>query len=354
MRDSLPAVGGALVDRGPGGYADRMDLDAYVAAHRATWERLEDLSRRRRLTGGEADEILDIYQRVATHLSVIRSAAPDASLVGYLSTLLARARSRAMGTRATSWSDVGRFFARTFPAALYRLRWWWLSVMAASVSLAVVVTWWLLTHPRIESSFASPAQIDQLVNNDFANYYREYAATSFALRVWTNNFWLAMLCIALGIFGFPVIVMLVNNVVNLAVVASLMIGHGRADVFFGLILPHGMLELTCLFVAAGVGLRLFWAWVAPGRRTRGQALGEEGRAAVGVALGLVVLLLISGLIEAFVTPSGLPTAARVGIGITVWIGFLGYVFTLGRWAHNDGETGDLEESERGFSAPVAG
>ena len=62
-----------------------MDLDAYVSAHRATWERLDALSRRRRLTGAEADEMIDTYQRVATHLSVIRSTAPDASLVAYLS-----------------------------------------------------------------------------------------------------------------------------------------------------------------------------------------------------------------------------------------------------------------------------
>ena len=46
-----------------------MDLDAYVAAHRAEWDRLEELSRRRRLTGAEADELVDLYQRVATHLS---------------------------------------------------------------------------------------------------------------------------------------------------------------------------------------------------------------------------------------------------------------------------------------------
>ena len=69
-----------------------MDLDAFVAAHREEWQRLDELVRQRRLDGAEADEILDLYQRVATHLSVVRSAAPDPSLVTYLSSLLARAR----------------------------------------------------------------------------------------------------------------------------------------------------------------------------------------------------------------------------------------------------------------------
>ncbi len=330
-----------------------MDLDAYVTEHLPSWQRLDALSRTRRLTGEEADELIDLYQRVATHLSVIRSATPDAELVGYLSALLARARSRAAGTRSASWSDLGRFFARSFPAALYRMRWWWIGVMAASTVAAVVMTWWMLEHPSIESSLASPAQIEEMVNHDFEDYYSEYAAQSFAFRVWTNNFWLAATCIALGVFGLPVVYMLYLNVVNLAVVAAIMINHGRGDLFFGLITPHGLLELTCLFVAAGVGLRLFWAWVSPGDRTRVQALGEEGRAAIGVSLGLVVLLLICGIIEAFVTPSGLPTWARIGIGVVVWAGFWVYVFTAGRWAHNASETGDVEEFERGYSVPVA-
>ena len=94
-----------------------------------------------------------------------------------------------------------------------------------------------------------------------------------------------------------------------------MIRHDRGELFFGLILPHGLLELTAVFVAAGVGLRLFWAWVRPAGDTRARSLAAEGRSAGGVALGLVVVLLVSGVIEGFVTPSGLPTWARVAIGI---------------------------------------
>lgn len=330
-----------------------MDLDAYVSAKRPTWNRLDALTRQRRLSGAEADELIDTYQRVATHLSVIRSSAPDPALIGYLSALLSRARTRAAGTKENSWAIVGRYCGRTFPAALYAMRWWWLSTLIGSFAGMAAMTWWFLEHPSFETAFGSPAEIAQLVNNDFANYYSEHAASSFALRVWTNNFWLAAICIAFGVFCFPVIWVLWGNVLNVAVTASVMIHHGRADVFFGLITPHGLLEMTCLFVSAGVGLRVFWSWVAPGGKSRMQSLAEQGRAAIGIALGLVVLLLITGLIEAFVTPSGLPTFARIGIGILVWVGFFVYVFTLGRWAYNDGERGDIPEGDRGYVAPVA-
>ena len=95
-----------------------------------------------------------------------------------------------------------------------------------------------------------------------------------------------------------------------------MAANDRLGLFFGLILPHGLLELTCVFVAAGAGLRLGWTWIDPGPRTRSRALREEGQAAGALAIGLAATLFVSGVVEAFVTPSGLPTWARIGIGAT--------------------------------------
>jgi uncharacterized membrane protein SpoIIM required for sporulation len=319
-----------------------VDLDAYVLAHSGEWDRLEELTRRRRLSGAEADELVDRYQQVATHLSVVRTSAPDPSLVAYLSSLLARARTRSVGTRATTWRGVRGFFVERFPAALYRLRWWWLGTLAANVAVTAVMMWWLLGHPDVEQSLISPEQVDQLVNQDFEGYYSEFAATHFAAQVWVNNAWVAALCLALGILGVPVLWLLFTNVANLAVVGSIMTRHGHAGHFWGLIAPHGLLELTAVFVAGGVGLRLFWSWVEPGSLTRAQSVAREGRTAGTVALGLVAVLFVSGLIEAFVTPSALPTWARVGIGVLAEAAFFAYVFVLGRSAVRRGHTGDVD------------
>jgi uncharacterized membrane protein SpoIIM required for sporulation len=321
-----------------------VDLDAYVQAHVHEWQRLEALLQRHRLSGAESDELVDRYQQVATHLSVVRTSAPDAALVAHLSSLLARARNRAVGTRVSTWRGVASFFVGRFPAALYRLRWWWLGTLAANVVVTAVMMLWLLDHPAVEQTLLSPGDIDQLVSQDFEGYYSEYAASHFAAQVWVNNAWVTALCLALGILGAPVVYLLFSNVSNLAIVGSIMIRHDRGAQFWGLILPHGMLELTAVFVAGGVGLRLFWSWVDPGELTRSQSVAREGRTAGTVALGLVAVLLVSGVIEAFVTPSGLPTWARVGIGILAESVFLAYVFVLGRNAAGRGHTGDLDPS----------
>jgi uncharacterized membrane protein SpoIIM required for sporulation len=206
----------------------------------------------------------------------------------------------------------------------------------------------------VQAAVASRQQVRQLVDSDFAGYYSEFASSSFAAQVWTNNAWVAALCIAFGVAGLPVLYVLAQNALNLGLVGGLMAVGGRLDLFFGLILPHGLLELTAVFVAAGAGLRLFWAWVEPGSRTRTQALGEEGRAAVAVALGLIVVLAVSGAIEGFVTPSGLPTWGRIAIGVAAELAFLGYVGTLGRWGAARGETGDLTAADAGEAVPTRG
>ncbi|HET8665883.1 MAG TPA: stage II sporulation protein M [Nocardioides sp.] len=319
-----------------------MDLDAYVLAHHAEWQRLEDLTRKRRLDGRESDELVECYQRVATHLSVVRTASPDATVITYLSLLLSRARNRAGTSRGSTWQGVAAFVTERFPAALYRLRRWWIATALGNVVVTAVMMVWLLDHPNVEQSLLSPRDVDRLVNHDFADYYSTYAASHFAAQVWTNNVWVAALCLALGVLGVPVLYLLFSNIANLAIIGSIMTRHGHAAEFWGLILPHGMLELTAVFVAGGVGLRLFWSWVEPGDLTRAQSFAREGRTAGTVALGLVGVLAVSGVIEAFVTPSPLPTWARIAIGCLAEATFLAYVFVLGRRAVARGHTGDID------------
>ena len=160
--------------------------------------------------------------------------------------------------------------------------------------------------------------------------------------MWTNNAWIAALSLVGGAcLCLPAVYVLWQNAANVGLTAGLMASAGRLDVFFGLITPHGLLELSAVFLAAAAGIRLGWQVFDPGPRPRSVALAQEGRAAITIAIGLVVVLLVSGVVEAFVTPSGLPTWARIGIGVLVWAAFVAYVVVLGRRAVAGGDTGDL-------------
>ncbi|HET6817188.1 MAG TPA: stage II sporulation protein M [Mycobacteriales bacterium] len=336
-----------------------MDIDAFVALHRDEWTRLETLVRKAarpgRLTGSDVDELVRLYQRVATHLSLVQTRSPDPVLVARLSHLVATARAAVAGAHAPAWRQVARFFTVVFPVAVYRSRRWWVPTALASVALSFGLGLWVATHPDVQRALLPPSEVRQLVNHDFADYYRAHPAHDFAAQVWTNNVWVAAQVLVGGLLlGTFTLFALLQNTVNVGVIGGYMFAAGRGGQFFGLISPHGILELTAVFVAAGTGLRLGWTIIDPGPRRRADAIAEEGRSTVVIALGLVIVLGVSGVIEAFVTPSGLPTWARVGIGVVAELLFLGYVWTLGRRAEQLGETGDLEAELRGDYVPVAG
>lgn len=331
-----------------------VDIDAFAAAHRAEWQRLDALLRRHRQSGAEADELVALYQRTATHLSMIRSSSPDPALVGWLSRLVARARSAVTGSHSPAWRDAARFFAVGFPAACYRTWRWWASAALGTVLVATIMGAWVATNPEVQASVATEEEIRQLVETDFEAYYSSNPAGSFAAQVWTNNAWVAALCLISGILLVPVVVILFSNAANLGVTGGLMASADRLDLFFGLITPHGLLELTAVFVAAGAGLRLGWTVIDPGPLRRAEALARQGRATAGMAVGVAAVLLVSGVIEAFVTPSGLPTLARIGIGVVAEIAFLGYVVVLGGRAQRDGQIGDVTREEAGDYLPTAG
>lgn len=331
-----------------------MDVDAFSAVHEGQWQRFKELAHRRRLTGPEADELVRLYQATATHLSMVQSAAPDPALVARLSGLLARARVAIAGSHEPSWADVAEFVVRSLPAALYRIRWLTVAVTLAFCALAGVSGWWVATTPEAQAALGSPAELKRYADEAFEAYYSSNPAPSFAAQVWSNNAWIAAQSIGLGITGvFPVWV-LGQNAAAVGAAAGVMAAYDRLGVFLGLILPHGLMELTAIFVAGAAGLRIFWSWVAPGALPRGQSVAREARALVTVALGLVGVLGLSGLVEAFVTPSGLPGPVKIAIGALVLAAFWVYVLVLGRRAVRDGVTGDLDADRAGYTAVTAG
>jgi uncharacterized membrane protein SpoIIM required for sporulation len=327
-----------------------VDIDAYAAAHRPEWDRLAWLARRSRpLDGPQADELVALYQRVATQLSIVRSAAPDAVVVGHLSSLLATARGAIAGPRVPAWREVLNFFAVGFPAALYRSRRWWIATALVSIAAAVLMGWYVAVNPGVQSQLASPELINGLTKpgGEFETYYTEFRPGSFGFKVWVNNSWVAAMMLFFGVLlGIPVFLGLYMNVENVAVSGGLMAAHGRLGTFLSLIAPHGLLELTATFVAAGCGLRIAWTILSPGPRTRSEALGEQGRILATMAMGLACVLLVAGFIEGFVT-GHTPAPVRVTIGFTVEALFMVYVFYIGRRAAARGATGDLTWAYRG-------
>ena len=274
-----------------------MDVDAFVLAHRPTWDRLDVLvKRRRRLTGAEVDELVELYQRVSTHLSMVRTASSDSVLVGRLSSLVARARSAVTSAHAPLWSEFVRFWTVSFPVVAYRCWRWWVGTAVAFFAVTVIIALWVCRQPRGAGKHRD-AQRDRRIGQPRFRVLLQRAPGGVVraagvdqqLRGWPGQ------CIAFAILlGIPIPYVLFQNAANLGVIAGLMFHAGKGDIMLGLLTPHGLLELTAVFLAGAAGMRLGWTVVSPGNRPRGQVLAEQGRAVVAVAVGLVAVLLVAG------------------------------------------------------------
>src|SRR5690242_18137769 len=104
-----------------------MDIDRFLSLHRPDWDRLAQLTRMGergagRLTGAQLEELVSLYQRTSGHLSYAQTYFADPGLVIRLSQLVGAAGAVIYGTRARTVRGFGRFFTRTFPAAMWHIR----------------------------------------------------------------------------------------------------------------------------------------------------------------------------------------------------------------------------------------
>ena len=257
-------------------------------------------------------------------------------------------------SRTRTRRAVADFFAWRFPAAVYQSGRFVAVAALLLLGPAVAFAAWLGTSEEALDATASEAVREAYLDEDFESYYSSDPAAEFASQVTVNNVQVAVTAFAFGVLlCVPTALLLAYNGANLGVAAGMFADAGELPKFFGLILPHGLLELSAVIVAGAAGLRLGWAVIAPGDRTRGQALGEEARRAGVIALGLVLAFVVAGLIEGFVTGRGLPTAVRVGIGVLAEAVFVGWIAIQGRAASSRGVTGALGELDRGWDELAA-
>jgi uncharacterized membrane protein SpoIIM required for sporulation len=154
---------------------------------------------------------------------------------------------------------------------------------------------------------------------------------TFSTFLIVNNTQVAILAFAAGIFfGIGTLVILGYNGMVLGAVGGVLVANGETAFFIELVAAHGVLELSAIVVGAAAGLRMGWALVDPGLRSRSDALRDAAQAAIRMVVGTVPWFIVAGIIEAFVSRRGLPALPMAIIGITVGAAYWFLVAFRGR------------------------
>ena len=326
-----------------------MDPNLLAELHGDDWRELSMLAKKNTLSPSQTQRFLDLYRSASKDLSRIMTTAPDSLEAARLSAIVHRSRNHLSAVPSGGLSGLSRFFVVSLPLSIYRLRWDFAIVAASFLALAVLSGLWAGMHPEVLETFGDRAYRQQFAEHDFVNYYKENPNGFFAVGVWTNNAWIAVQFVLLGITGVFVVQGIFVNAVNVGFSAAMMFEFDKGTDFFLYILPHGIPEISCIILAAAAGLRLFFAWVIPGPQLRRNKLASEARSLLTVAGGLVLLLFGSGLIEGFVTPNPIPPVLKIVIGVLYTAAVIVYARHFGRRAARAGLTADLDEHQAGYS-----
>ncbi len=334
-------------------------IDEFVRIHSPEWVRLDSLAQQAAVGGGrlnqeEAGELLDLYLRASAHLAHVQTHYRDRELIRRLTRTVGAANGVIYGARRSPRRAFTEFFSITFPAAVwFHRRAVLIAALLFIVPAAAMGSWLANSSAALEAS--APAELrDAYVAGDFEDYYSSEPAATFSTSVLVNNIEVSFMAFAAGVLlGLPTVLILVQNGLNLGFGVGLMTFAGRSGLFWGLILPHGLLEISAVVVAGGAGLALGWSIIDPGDRPRLTSLAEQGQRSVTIVLGLIPMFVTAGLIEGFVTPSQLPTVGRVGIGVAVFVAFWMWVAGWGSRAVALGYTGLVGETPTPHQRPTA-
>lgn len=331
-----------------------MSSERLIAAHEQQWTELEEVVRQSSPRSPEqVDVLITRYRQATTHLAQAQ-ARGDQELTRQLTALVAEAYGSIHGPRPRSKRALRRFFTETFPAAV----WWHRRFIVVSALLflvpAVTIGAWMAVSADAVQASAPQSVRDAYLERDFEAYYSSEPAAQFATEVFINNIQVAILAFAMGILlCLPTAWVLVSNGALIGLAGGLFTAAGRWEHFWGLITPHGLLEVSAIIVSGAAGFALGWSVIAPGDQTRRASVAEAGMRSVVVVVGLIMAFLVAGLIEGFVTGSDLHTAIRVGIGVASLVGFAAWVLLLGPPAARRGLSGRFNEAPTENAAQAA-
>lgn len=342
--------------RGQATVAERMA--ARKSERWQTFQRMADRAAREGLDTFNARELPDFaarYREVAADLARARTYHADPSTLARLERLVVSGHNALYRDEHSSLNRIWQVVMRECPAAVVQARRYVLiaflafTVPAAAGFLLLkerpALADELLPDVMLERAQAGAARIGQ------GKGYVEVDARQrpiVASSIITNNITVAFYCFAGGIFaGVGSLVLLAYNGLSIGAISAHFANLGLLGYLWAFIVGHGVLELFAIWVAGAAGFLLGRALIAPGDLTRADALVLHGRLAVRMIGAVIVLLMIAGSIEGFVSTSEGGVALRVGVSTVSALFLMLYLANGALWLRSQGR----RDTEPGIIRP---
>jgi uncharacterized membrane protein SpoIIM required for sporulation len=315
-----------------------MPFDRFITQRKNAWQRLEDLlslldhASLKRLGREEVRELSRIYRRTASDLAIARAESRDPRLVNYLNSLVIRAHGRIYRADAQGGKKIRRYFTHELPQTFRRT--WRYTFASFLVFMLFAVLSFVGT--KYDPEFSEIVGVDPAFREltietkthwwDSLNQSNQEGAS----LIMTNNIRVTIYTFAFGAtFGVGTLFFLAFNGANIASVLALTYKAGFGNDLVTFMVGHGVIELSCIFIAGGAGLLIGSAMIMPGNLTRADALRTRGMEAVRLMMGVALLLVVAGTIEGFLSPARIDARIKYSIAAITGLAMYGYLLFAG-------------------------
>lgn len=308
-----------------------MNPRQFIQQHRQEWKELEELlttmhNRKSKIKGTDIDRFSRLYQKAAQNLSYSQTYFPQEEVTPYLNELVSKSHNLLYRDQISSFKQVRHFFGVTF-IGLFLEQWKMILFAMLLFTIGALGSFFSVADDPLHIYSVLPENMAQSFDPErLGENEGEVDSPMMSATIMTNNIQVAILAFAGGItFGLLTVYLLIYNGIIVGAIAALFWHYGKSYEFWAYIVPHGMIELTAIFIAGGAGLLMGYKLFVPGRYSRGYQLKQQAKRSVLLLLGTIPLFVIAGIIEGFITPSTLSLEAKYLIaGLTV-IGLFLYI-----------------------------
>jgi len=301
------------------------------------WSKLESLLNQsakgglKSLSRSDLQELSLLYRQIAADLAALREDPGSLHFARYINQLLVRAHNTIYSGRKASARPIFLFFRYSYPAAFRRnLNQCLLALLIFAVSGLVggVLTY---QNPDFKVKLLGPQMVETIDRHEMWTHSIVGIKPLASSAIMTNNMSVGFTTFALGITGgLGTIYMMAFNGLLIGVIGVACWLSGMSLQLWSFVAPHGVLELPAIFIAGGAGFRVAQGLLFPGVLPRRDSLAKAGLEAVQLLLGTIPILIVAGLIEAFISPTGLAVSLKFSLAAALFVLLGVYLFGVGR------------------------
>lgn len=315
-----------------------MKLSFFIKENKETWSQLETLihkfqKKQKEISAEDIDLLTSLYKQISTHVSYAQTYFPTDEITIYLNELITQAHHILYKEQFKSKHQLAYFFKEYF-ITLIRKRHLFILFAFLLFFIGALSGYIAVQQDPLNVYVILPAQIAENVDpHRVGEGHDQISNPLMSSAIMLNNIKVAIMAFVGGItFGlFTIYAMLYNGLI-VGALAAVFHQAGKSYIFWAYILPHGIIELTVIFIAGGAGLYMGYRMFVPGSYPRFKQLRISALESLQLLLGTIPLFVIAGIIEGYITPSQLSLEAKYAFAISTLL-FLVMYYLYGLSQH---------------------